>query len=120
MGSKSRTKELARQSAARIFPKINLKQIAGDAIFLSGARRLPNFAASVGMGRYQNALDQFIAGVAKSIVTGGGKSLSRVGIASAASNVVEDIVPLVSGLLGRPVSLPGGPVAPGPARRVSN
>jgi len=108
----SKKSALAKAARDRIIPKFTFKQVLGDAIALSAARRLPNFMSMVGLGRYQSAADMVVAGLGKSILTSGGKSLQRVGVASAASNVVEDIVPLVSSLFGRTLSLPGGPVAP--------
>lgn len=96
----SKKSVLAKAARDRLLPKFSLKQVAGDAIFLSIARRAPNFMSMAGLGRYQAAADLVVAGVGKGIVTGGGKSLSRAGIASAASNVVEDIFPLISRLAG--------------------
>jgi len=97
--SKSRSRELARASANRILPKITLRQTLGSAVALSAARRLPNFMSFVGLPRYQGAADKVVAGSIKSIFKQGGKSLSSVGIAEAASNILEDIVPLASRLL---------------------
>lgn len=120
MVSKSRARELARASAGRILPKLTLRQVAGDALALSASRRLPNFMGMVGLPRYQAAADKVVAGSIKSIFKQGGKSLSSVGIAEAASNVLEDIVPLASRLLSGGVAQTNiGSVAI-TARRVSN
>jgi len=101
MVSKARAKQLARASASRILPRITARQVLGDALALSASRRLPNFMGMVGLPRYQGAADKVVAGIVKSVFKQGGKSLTSVGIAEAASNAIEDIVPLASGLLGR-------------------
>jgi len=120
MVSKSRARELARASAGRILPKVTLRQVAGDSLALTAARRFPNAAVMVGLPQYQSSLDLVIGGVLKSIFKQGGKSLSRAGIAQAGAITVENLVPLASRLLGGGVvsgNVGGAAIS---VRRVSN
>jgi len=120
MVSKSRARELARTSAGRILPKITFRQIAGDALALSGARQFPNFMNFVGLPQLQNSADLLVAGSIKSIFKQGGKSLSRAGLAQGAAIGLESFIPMISRLLsGGVAQVQTGGVAI-TARRVSN
>jgi len=98
--SKAAAKAAAKSSRERLIPALNPKSVLADALMLSFARRLPNFMSSLGLGKYQNAADMMVAGTGKKILTGqGGSALFKVGVASAGSNLVEDVFTLVRTML---------------------
>lgn len=74
-----------------------------DALALTGARRLPNFA-----GNYQGSVDKIIAGGALKVFRQGGSALIEVGIAEGIANAIDTfVVPALGGMLGSPKA-PGG------------
>lgn len=73
-----------------------LGRAAKDALFLSVARRLPNFA-----GNYQGAVDMIVAGGMAKVTKQGGSALIEVGAAQGIATAVDQfLLPVLSGALG--------------------
>ena len=112
----------ALRPAQRIIPELNIRDLALDGVFLSGARAIPNYMSALGLSRYQTSADLMLASVAKKgILNRGGTAMFKTGIAIGLSNILEDAMrgrlPLISGLFG-----PRNGVAPsnGAAAQVAN